>query len=213
MLAAFVRGILLAMVAGLPLGPVSAAVADAGFGGSLRAAVLVGVGGALVDAAYCLGALSGLGLLFDAEPGLLNVFMVLGGLFLVGYGFVTARRAVTVAACPPGSLARSGRSDLRAVARGVLVSVANPALAVSWVLMAGTVLAGVDGAETWAAAAGVFVGILGWFSAVALLAWHGRVHLGDRVAWVGRAIGVTLIAYGVVLVGKVGVAMAFGLGN
>jgi L-lysine exporter family protein LysE/ArgO len=207
MLAAFLRGLLLSLIAGLPLGPASAAVADAGFRGSLRAAVLVGVGGALVDAAYCLGALSGLGVIFDRQPGFLNVFMVLGGLFLVGYGFVTARRAVAATACSPHPRRPRG-SDARALGRGVVVSVANPALAVSWVLLAGTVLAGVKGPDVWAASAGVFTGILAWFVAVAFLAWRGRVHLGDRVAWVGRAIGVALIAYGLVLVGRVGVVWA-----
>jgi len=207
MLFAFLRGLLLSLIAGLPLGPASAAVADAGFRGSLRRAVLVGVGGALVDAAYCLGALSGLGVLFDRQPGCLNLFMVLGGLFLVVYGFVTARRTMSVAACPADA-ASTGRTDARALAQGVLVSVANPALAVSWVLMAGTVLAGVEGPAIWASTLGVFVGIFAWFLAVAFLAWRGRVHLGDRVAWVGRVIGVALIAYGLVLVGKVGVVWA-----
>ncbi len=207
MLVAFLRGLLLALVAGLPLGPASAAVADAGFRGSLRAALLVGVGGALVDAVYCLGALSGLGVLFDRQPGFLNLFMVLGGLFLVGYGYHTARRAVSVAECPPDAR-HPVRSDARAVLRGVLISVANPALAVSWVLMAGTVLAGITGPSTWAASAGVFTGIVLWFGAVAVVAWRGRVALGPRVAWVGRVIGVGLIAYGAALVGKVGVAIA-----
>ena len=91
----------------------------------------------------------------------------------------------------------------------MLVSVANPALAVSWVLMAGTVLAGVSGtANGVAASLGVFSGILAWFALVAVVAWRGRVALGPRMAWVGRGIGVALIAYGMALVGKVGVAWA-----
>ena len=207
MLAAFFSGLLLSVVAGLPLGPVSAAVADAGFRGTLRAALLVGVGGALVDAVYCLGALSGLGVLFDHQPALLNVFMVLGGLFLVAYGFCTARRSVTLPEVPAGD-GHPVRSDARALLRGVVVSVANPALAVSWVLMAGTLLTGVEGPKAWAASLGVFAGILAWFSVVAFATWRGRLHLGPRVAWIGRGIGAALIAYGAALVGKVGVAYA-----
>ena len=85
---------------------------------------------------------------------------------------------------------------------GVLITVLNPAALVSWVLLAGTVLADLTRLESLVAGAGIFIGTSLWFIVIAGLAAKGRVKLGSRAAWITRTVGALLVLYGVFLVGK-----------
>lgn len=211
MIEVFIRGLALGLVAGLPLGPASAAVADTAIRKSLSRALAVGLGGALVDLIYCVAVVSGLGVVFEHSPRLQETFLAVGGVMLILFGGFTATRRPVDLEHPSPPRPVEARTFLRYVATGVAISVANPALVVSWVLLAGTVLAGLDRLDGVLAAAGVFVGVMGWFVLVAHLAHRGRIHLGPRAVWIPRGAGLFLIAYGTFLVGKVSLAWAFGL--
>lgn len=211
MVEVFFRGLALGLVAGLPLGPASAAVADTAIRKSRARAIAVGLGGALVDLVYCLAVVSGLGVAFEHSPRLQKTFLAVGGVTLILFGGFTASRRPVDLENPPPSRPVEARTFLRYVTTGVAVSVANPALVVSWVLLAGTALAGLDRLDGLLAAAGVFAGVMGWFAIVAHLAHRGRIHLGPRAVWIPRVAGLFLIAYGAFLVGKVSLAWAFGL--
>jgi len=209
-LLAFLKGLILGVVAGVPLGPASAAIFDAAARRSVDRAMAVGLGAAIVDAVYALVVSAGLGAAFSERPVLRQAFLGAGGLFLVAFGAVTVRARAPDPACPAAGPQRPVRSLLAGLGAGVLIAVLNPGLLASWVVMAGTVLAGLDPAAHLAAAAGVFAGTFGWFAVVAFLGWTGRVRLGSRVVWVTRGAGVLLIAYGVFLVGRLGLSLTDG---
>lgn len=212
MLLVFTRGLILGLVAGLPLGPASAAVADTALRRSLSRAIAVGLGGALVDIVYCMAAVAGLGAIFHNRPGLEEAFLGVGGAVLIVFGLFTARKRPLEDESLSSQKADGSRGLLASLAMGVLISVANPALVVSWVLLAGTVLSGLTILESLIAGLGVFLGVFGWFCAIGWLAHKGRVKLGDRAVWIPRVAGLLLVAYGAYLVGKVSVVWAMGSG-
>ncbi len=211
MIEVFFRGLALGLVAGLPLGPASAAVADTAIRKSLSRALAVGLGGALVDLVYCLAVVSGLGVVFEHSPRLQETFLAVGGVMLILFGVFTATRRPVDLGHPSSPRPVEARTFLRYVATGVAISVANPALVVSWVLLAGTVLAGLNRLDGVLASASVFVGVMGWFALVAHLAHRGRIHLGARAVWIPRVAGLFLVTYGTFLLGKLSLAWAFGL--
>lgn len=207
MLFVFIRGLVLGLVAGLPLGPASAAVADTALRKTLPKALAIGLGGALVDIFYCMAAVAGFGVIFESHPDLKEGFLGVGGLVLIGFGLYTARNRPLGAPTPAGSPIEA-RTLLASLATGVLISVANPALLVSWVLLAGTVLNGLGPLESLVAGIGVFLGVFGWFCAIGWLAHKGRVTLGEKAIWIPRTAGLLLIVYGTYLLVKVGIALS-----
>ncbi len=211
MFEAFLRGLVLGLVAGLPLGPASAAVADTAVRKTLSRALAVGLGGAIVDFAYCLAVVSGLGVVFEHSPHLQETFLAVGGVMAILFGAFTATRRPLDLEHPSSPRPIEARTLARYVGTGITISVANPALVVSWVLLAGTALADLVRLEGALAATGVFVGVFSWFTIVALLSHRGRIHLGPRAVWIPRVAGLFLVGYGAFLVGKVGLAWALGL--
>ena len=208
MLLLFLRGLLLGLVAGLPLGPASATVVDTALRRSLARAVAVGFGGAFVDFVYCQAVSAGLGALLRDRPALSDTLLAVGGVVLAVFGAVTMRTPPPDPAevrvprrVQPGTL-------VEAAATGVFVSAINPALLVSWTLLAGTVLGALAPSQALVAASGVFSGTFLWFVLIAWLAHKGRVRLGPGAVWITRVAGLLLLAYGLVLVCKVGVEWA-----
>ncbi len=200
MILVLLRGIILGFVGGIPVGPVNAAVIDTALRKCVRRAIAIGVGGAFVDAVYSVIAMMGLGTLMARAPGLATIFLGVGGVVLVVFGCMTVAKPPEVEeAVPPAMMKRALVSSF---VSGVLITVMNPAALVSWVLLAGTVLAGLSGVEVPIAALGIFLGTSLWFVVIAGLAAKGRVRLGARAAWVTRTVGALLVIYGVFLVGK-----------
>lgn len=211
MVEALLKGLALGLVAGLPLGPASAAVADTAIRKTLSRALAVGLGGALVDLVYCFAVVSGFGVVFEHSPRLQETFLAVGGVMLILFGLFTAMRRPIDFVHPSPSRAIEARTFLRYVGTGIAISVANPSLVVSWVLLAGTVLVGLDRIEGVLASLGVFAGVLAWFALVAHLAHRGRIRFGARAVWIPRVAGLLLVVYGTFLIGKVSLAWAFGL--
>jgi threonine/homoserine/homoserine lactone efflux protein len=197
---ALVQGAVLGFVGGIPVGPVNAAVIDTSLRKCFRRAFAVGVGGAFVDFIYSQLAIAGLGPLMDRVPGLATALLGIGGIVLVIFG------VMTVQAPPPERAEQSepvlARALVAAFFSGVLITLANPAALVSWVLLAGTFLADFRGWTAVSAGIGIFVGTCVWFLIIAYLASKGRVRLGRRSQWVTRLVGALLVVYGVFLVGK-----------
>jgi len=211
MLGVLLKGLALGLVAGLPLGPASAAVADTAIRKSISRALAVGLGGALVDLAYCLAVVAGLGAVFEHSPDVQRIFLGAGGAVLIVFWTLTATRPALHLADPHHARPIEARTFFRYLATGVFISVANPALAVSWVLLAGTVLADRNWSEGLAGGIGVFLGVFVWFAIVAQVSHRGRLTLGPRAIWIPRVAGLLLIAYGAFLLGRVGLAWALGL--
>jgi L-lysine exporter family protein LysE/ArgO len=204
---ALLRGIVLGFVAGIPIGPVNAAVIDTAIRKCFRRAMAIGVGGAFVDFVYSQIAFLGLGALFAHEPELANVLLAVGGMVLIVFGAVALRAPPVSPVSVPNQRPVVARALLAAFATGVLITIANPAALVSWVLLAGTVLSGMTKLQAFVAGIGIFIGTTLWFLIVAWLATRGRMKLGQRSVLLTRGVGLLLVAYGIFLVGKASVVV------
>ncbi len=196
---ALFRGVMLGFVGAIPVGPVNAAVIDTAIRKCMRRALCIGIGGAFVDFLYSQIAAMGLLSVLGRAPRLQTAFLFVGGVILVVFGVITVGRPPVPARLDP-PLPPGGR--LRSFLTGVGITIMNPANFVSWLLLAGTVLAGLDHTECFIAGLGIFAGTSAWFVLISWLAAKGRVKLGARAAWITRAVGATLVVYGVFLVGK-----------
>jgi threonine/homoserine/homoserine lactone efflux protein len=197
---ALLRGVMLGFVGAIPVGPVNAAVIDTAIRKCVRRAFCIGLGGAFVDFLYSQIAALGLLSVLARAPSLRSAFLLAGGVILVVFGVINVTRPPIPVALPDAPPARGGR--FRSFLTGVAITVMNPANFLSWFLLAGTVLAGLDHFECFIAGLGIFAGTAVWFMLITQLAAMGRVKLGPRAAWITRAVGATLVIYGVFLVGK-----------
>ena len=201
MLWALFLGLAVGYVAAIPIGPVNALVIDTSLRGRFGRAVAIGLGGAFADMVYSQIAASGVAPFVRSQPTLAEVFYGIGGIVLIVFGIVTARRArveLEEIVVPTRTCTR----DLGgAFLTGILVTVANPAAFLSWVMLAGF-LSGLDRMGAIVAGFGIFVGTGLWFLGVAWLAQRGRVKLGARSVWITRAVSGLCVAYGLFLVGK-----------
>jgi L-lysine exporter family protein LysE/ArgO len=201
MLLALLRGLLLGFIGGIPVGPVNAAVIDTAMRKCVRRAFYIGLGGAFVDLVYSQIATMGVLSVLSRFPGLQTAFLLIGGVVLVVFGVLTVGKPpADPEPVPPPALQRGAL--FWSFLTGVALTVMNPANAVSWLLLAGTVLAGLTREECLIAGLGIFAGASAWFLLLSALAVRGRVKLGHRAAWLTRTVGALLVVYGVFLVGK-----------
>ncbi len=197
---ALLRGVMLGFVGAIPVGPVNAAVIDTAIRKCVRRAFCIGLGGAFVDFLYSQIAAMGLLSVLGRAPSLQTAFLLVGGVILVVFGVLTVGKPPVPEVYAEPAPAPGGR--FRAFLTGVAITVMNPANFVSWFLLAGTVLAGLDHRECFVAGLGIFAGTSVWFMLITWLAAKGRVRLGARAAWITRTVGALLVVYGVFLVGK-----------
>lgn len=195
----FVQGLAIGLMAGVPLGPASAAVVDTALRRSLGRALAMGAGAAWVDFLFCLGASTGIGALLQGRPGLVSTLRLIGGGVLIFLGIVMLFRAPPDPAQIPVRRAVRASSLIAAAGTGVAISGLNPALLTTWLVLAGTVLAGLDGFEALAVSTGVFLGTFAWFALIAGFAHRGRASLGRRAHWFTRTAGLLLVVYGLFL--------------
>jgi len=201
----FLRGIMLGLVAGIPVGPVGAVIVDVALRHCFVRALAIGLGGAFVDFAYSQIALFGVAAVFDRHPVISDLLMIAGGVFLVIFGFVTSRMEPRKLDPDRPHPSVDNGTLLKSVFKGVWLSVMNPALFFSWLLLAGTSLADMTHAQGLLAGAGIFLAAFGWFAGVAWLGLHGRAYLKSHVLWVSRIVGGLLVAYGFYLAATSGV--------
>jgi threonine/homoserine/homoserine lactone efflux protein len=199
MIGGFLQGLTIGLLAGIPLGPASASIVDTALRRSLPRALAMGFGAALVDFAYCLGAATGFGALLQDRPGIASALRIVGGGVLVALGILMmVRRPPDPMRVPIHRPVRAS-SLLAAAGTGIVISGLNPALMATWLVLAGTVLAGLSVTEALVVSLGVFLGTLAWFVAIALAAHRGRASLGARAVWITRVAGGLLVAYGLFL--------------
>ncbi|WP_285646162.1 LysE/ArgO family amino acid transporter [Lentzea sp. NBRC 102530] len=148
---------------------------------------------AISDAVLVAVGVAGFGALVDAFPRAVTVAAVVGGVFLLGYGFLAARRAFAPSAMTVDT-GTSGRPVLTALALTWL----NPHVYLDTVLLLGSIAAG-----RWLFGVGAVTASITWFVALGFGArllsplfakprsW--RV-LDGLIAAVMITLGVTLIA-------------------
>ncbi|MFJ6654232.1 L-lysine exporter [Microbacterium sp. NPDC091313] len=182
-------------------------------------AVAVAVVCALSDAILIVLGVSGIGLVLQAVPWLLDVVRWAGALFLAGYAVVAARRAwrpsgealrvdASVEAIPDAAPAGARRATATATRR--LAPVLLTCLALTWlnphvyldtVFLLGTV-ASTHGEERWIFAAGAVTASVVWFFALALGARYLGRWLATPRAWrvLDGVIAVVMLGLAVSLV-------------
>jgi threonine/homoserine/homoserine lactone efflux protein len=209
LLLAFLRGIALGIAAGVPFGPVNAAVVDTAMRRGYRLGMCVGIGGAFVDLIYSQLAVMGIGGLLKRHPDL-SAFLVGGsGVVLVVFGLKTILApALGNEDREVKDRAAGGRPALSAFFSGVLLTLANPAALISWVLLAGAWLGDLSRTGALFAGFGIFAGCTLWFALIAHLARRGALKFGQKAMWLTKTIGALIVVYGIILVGKAGIAFA-----
>jgi L-lysine exporter family protein LysE/ArgO len=176
------------------------------------------------DAVLIVLGVSGIGLILDAVPWLVDVIRWAGALFLIGYGLLAARRAwrpsgQSLAPEPAGPVvaARAGdgprsapSSTLATAPRARVLTVVLTCLALTWlnphvyldtVFLLGSV-ANTHGDQRWWFAAGAAVASVVWFCGLALGARFLSRWLSTPRAWrvLDAVIAVVMIALAISLV-------------
>ncbi|MBO9627052.1 MAG: amino acid transporter [Microbacterium sp.] len=171
---------------------------------------------ALSDAVLIVAGVAGLGFLVSAAPWLIVVARAAGGVFLLCYGILAARRAWrggeqlrvdgpdAPASAPsrPGGTATATRTRLAPV---ILTTLAltwlNPHVYLDTVLMLGSIAA-THGADRWLFAAGAIAASVLWFTALGFGARYLGRWLRTERSWriLDALIAVVMIALAVSLV-------------
>jgi L-lysine exporter family protein LysE/ArgO len=147
----------------------------------------------LSDAVLVAVGIAGFGVIVARWPQVTTAAAVVGGLFLVGYGFLAARRAFRPSAMNAGE-DRQGRPVLTAIALTWL----NPHVYLDTVLLLGSIAAG-----RWLFGVGSVAASVTWFAALGfgarlLSPWFAKPRswrvLDGVIAAVMITLGVTLIA-------------------
>lgn len=180
----------LGLIGSMPIGgPVSLFVVKRSTARRYRDGVLLSVGAAVAEAAYCAAALYGTHVVLDRWPHLKPMLALLGGVVLVGVGvhFMLARHAWPDGA--PAPAAATGRRDF---ALGFTLVALNPSVLVNWLAVLAALqavgLKAMAGTERILFVGGVAVGIVAWFSALIWLLHQGRARIQPTA--VGQALRV-----------------------
>ncbi|MEM9492266.1 MAG: LysE family transporter [Myxococcota bacterium] len=203
MLTYFLIGAAIGAGTGIPIGPVNVAVIDTAYRHTLRRAIAVGLGGSVGDCLYAMLGIMGVGPLLERHPEVPPYLYLFSGLVLLVYGVLTVRTKPT----PPVTEPKHRSSDPSArmwpgFVLGFSLIILNPAAIVTWVIIVGSVLKGIEPMDGLGATLGVGVGSFLWFSLVAYLATHGKKVLGEKAVWITRIVGYLLILYGLYSVGR-----------
>jgi threonine/homoserine/homoserine lactone efflux protein len=187
---AFVLGLLVAA----PLGPVGATVIRTGLVRGFPPAFAVGMGAAVVDGVYFVGAAAGADAAF--RTAWLGVPLWLAGtafLVYLGLSGLTAGRAAGREAG-----AASGTFPL-ALGQGLLLTMTNPMTIASWLAVAGSLAVSEgDLLRLLAAAAFIATGTLSWFAFLSgAVAWGRRLARDAALRWASAAASVVILAFAV----------------
>jgi L-lysine exporter family protein LysE/ArgO len=153
---------------------------------------------ALSDLVLIVAGVAGIGAVVRAFPLAIELVTIIGGLFLLGYGLLAARRALR-----PAGLAtdNGGVGSLRAaVLTCVALTWLNPHVYLDTVLLLGSV-ANSYGADRWAFGAGAALGSALWFSGLGFGARLLRGLFARPLAWrvLDVLIAAVMITLGAVL--------------
>lgn len=195
-----VLGVTTAFIGSMPVaGPLAVLVLQRTLTGQRMSAVLVALGGGMVEGSYALGIALGLPLLIQQSAVLIPVSQGLGAVVIAGLGLSLSFR--------PHLFDSTGhQGKRRSVLAGVAVTALNPTLLASWTLVISTLYAhgwlGLERKSAVPFAFGVTLGTTLWFS---LMVWVGarfdRFMNSQRRWLLMRLIGLLLLGTGLYLGG------------
>jgi L-lysine exporter family protein LysE/ArgO len=158
---------------------------------------------ALGDIVLILCGVAGIGAIVHAWPRVLDVFRFGGAAFLLGYGVLAARRAITGSgALAPG--ADAGGSWRRTLAACLAFTFLNPHVYLDTMILLGSLSTRYPGAARWAFAFGACMASVAWFSALGFGA-RGLLPLFRKpLAWriLDGLVAVFMLTLGVLLLLK-----------
>jgi threonine/homoserine/homoserine lactone efflux protein len=202
----FLKGIVVGLVIGVPLGPVGVlCLRRTIFGGRLLGLVS-GAGGAAADAIF--GGVAGFGLtvIYDWMREHEAWLRLGGGLFLVAIGIAALRRRPVDIAVPE----RDAETFAAAFASTFALTITNPVTIAAFLgifAAAGVADEQVTLSHAGLLVAGVMVGSMLWWIGISLGAGHFRKSFGERtLVRLNRISGAILLASGIFVLVKLAVA-------
>lgn len=192
------RGVLIGLCFGVPVGAVGAMTLQRTFAGGVRAGLLTGLGSSLADCLYAAVGAFGLTLISDFMLRHQSAIRMVGSALILAMGLLLLiRKPKTAETAAPPSAAKTSL-----VLSSFAVGITNPAAILTFLLAFSTF--GIQGTLTTLEGAllvaGVFVGTTLWWGALSFTASVLRRKAGDRVLpRLNRLCGVLLIAFGVIL--------------
>jgi len=196
-LAVLLAGIGLGIATSIPIGPVAGLVVQLAVRHDRRAALLCGLGCAVVDGAYSFGAAMGVAEVLERYPHIVTWMYVASGVVLSGFAVKTLREARRTTLLPPAAPGETPARPLpprrRAFFTGVAISATNPVPLIAWIGLSGTVLATVSRPVVPLFSIGVFLGVVAWFGGVTELTVRGKGFLSGHLGNVSRVIGLLLV--------------------
>ena len=195
-------GVIAGALTGVPIGPVNVAVIDASYRHTLRRAIAVGLGGACGDGLYSTLGILGVTPVLRSYRFVSPILYAVSGVVLLVYVFLTARNQSVTPTHTEEVLPHAAPERELAVGfkTGLLLILLNPAAIVIWVVITDRIvehLSTPTPINGILCAVGVMVGSFAWFALVAYLTQRGKHVLGEKAAWIPRAIGIALMGYAV----------------
>ena len=195
-----VKGIAAGILVAAPIGPVNVLCAARSIARGWRAGMVSGLGAAAADAVFAAIAALGLGLVMDFLTAHRAALSLAGAAFLFVYGL---RTLIARPPAPDGGADGDGAEDAGDAASAFLLTLAYPITVFSFVgvYVAFGIQADsrVDAGDAQLVA-GVFLGALVWWLAVATAASRLRTRFaGGGFVWANRVAGATILAFAAAL--------------
>lgn len=154
---------------------------------------------ALSDVVLIAAGVAGIGFIVESAPIALVIVRVAGALFLLGYAFLAAKRAIK-----PGALGATGGAATTlpvAITTAVALTWLNPHVYLDTVLLLGSI-ASSHGSERWWFAGGAAVASVAWFSALGFGARYLGRLFARPAAWriLDAAIAIVMLILAAMLI-------------
>ncbi len=192
------RGIIVGISLGAPIGPVNVEIVRRGLRRGFRSGWMVGIGATTADAIYCMAVIAGLTPLID-QLYVRTLLWTLGTGFLLFLGWSSIRPVFVEGRMIVDDAVAFRRSSFTT---GFLIAALNPMGIFFWLSVGGGLVAsGVDQASDIAGIAaivfGVIAGLIIWVTTLSLLVHGGRRLVSDTVyRWINFGSGLILIGFG-----------------
>lgn len=207
-----IKAVLIGFVVAVPVGALAAYAVQLALSGRWPRGFAAGLGGALADAVIAGATFYGLALLLDWIRDNGKAVQLVGGGFLIVFGIAMIIKKPRPLRSKQLSLADfSFGKGLRDLLTGFTLTIFNPATLMAFLgIFAGFGLFGPEAinelSELWASTlvvVGVFVGAAAWWLLLTAGTGSVRHYLPEKIiAWVGRALGIVVVGFGLAAVGN-----------
>lgn len=187
-------GLALGLGTSLIPGVANLAVVESGIRGVRRRTIALSAGAAVADVVHAGAAMLGIAGVVSRHDSAQVVLFLLSGLVIAAFGVATASRGSDSNEAAPVS-------DGGGFGFGLLLTLFNPAALIAWITVAAAI-APKAVVDCIALTLGVGLGAFAALTLLGGLALRGHNLRGQRRAHLSRWIGVALIAFGVVSVGR-----------